>query len=191
MGENGDKSARYRVDASRSRFIVKAFSAGLLSAFAHNPTLAIREFTGEAQFAPDALDEAYLRLRIKASSLEDTDDVSDKDRKEIERQTREEVLEADRYPEIVFESASISAEKSMGGQYRAKITGELSLRGVTRTCVINAQVMVSEDLLRAHGEFPLKQSEYSIKPVSAVGGTIKLKDELKFTFDIVAHRERE
>lgn len=43
--------------------------------------------------------------------------------------------------------------------------------------------------LRAHGEFPLRQTEYGIKPVSAAGGTIKLKDELKFTFDIVARPE--
>jgi polyisoprenoid-binding protein YceI len=191
MDENENKSARYRVDASRSRFIVRAFSTGLFSAFAHNPTIAIRDFTGEAQLSPDAPGEAYLHIRIKAISLEDTDDISDKDRREIERQMREDVLETDRYPEIVFESTSVSADKITGGQYRARITGDLSLRGVTRTCVINAQVMAGEDILRAHGEFPLRQTEFGIKPVSAAGGTIKLKDELKFTFDIVANRERE
>jgi hypothetical protein len=43
--------------------------------------------------------------------------------------------------------------------------------------------------LRANGEFPLLQSNFNIKPVTAVGGTIKLKDELKCSFDIVAHKE--
>jgi hypothetical protein len=46
---------------------------------------------------------------------------------------------------------------------------------------------MSDNNLHAKGSFPLRQSEYSIKPVSAGGGTIKVKDELRFTFDIVAH----
>jgi hypothetical protein len=64
----------------------------------------------------------------------------------------------------------------------------VTLRGITRACEVAAQIIAGPDTLRAHGEFPLKQSEFNIKPVSAVGGTIKLKDELKFTFDIVANK---
>ncbi len=179
----------YRVDPRRSRFIVRTFATGMLSAFGHNPTLAIRDFTGEVQFSPEHPEDASLRLQIKADSLEVTDEVSDKDRREIERQTREDVLEAARYPEIVFESTKVSAEKVMGSQYRARITGKLTLRGITRDCVIDSQVIAGEDTLRANGEFPLRQSDFNIKPVSAVGGTIKLKDELKFSFDIVAYRQ--
>jgi polyisoprenoid-binding protein YceI len=190
MDENETNAARYRVDAGRSRFIVKAFVTGMLSAFGHSPTIAIRDFTGEAHFDPDSLKDASLNLRIKADSLEVTDDVSDKDRREMERQMRDDVLETNRYPEIVFESTDVSADKITGGQCRARVTGNLSLRGITRNCVINAQVTVTGDGLRAHGEFPLRQSDYNIKPVSAAGGTIKLKDELKFSFDIVAHQER-
>lgn len=190
MGENETKAVGYRVDAGRSRFVVKAFVTGMFSAFGHSPTIAIRDFAGEAQFDPDSLKDASLNLRIKADSLEVTDDVSDKDRREIERQMRDDVLETNRYPEIVFESTDVSADKITGGQYRARINGNLSLRGVTRNCTINAQVTVTEGGLRAHGEFPLRQSDYNIKPVSAAGGTIKLKDELKFSFDMVAHQGR-
>lgn len=175
----------YRIEARRSRFIVRAFATGLLSVLGHSPTIAIRDFTGEVQFSPTHAEEASLRLRIKADSLEVTDEVSDKDRREIEQQMREEVLETSRYPEIVFESTRVAADKATEGQYRVQITGNLSLHGITRECTINAQVIASEDSLRANGEFPVRQSDFSIKPVSAVGGTIKLKDELKFTFDIV------
>ena len=189
MSASETSAAIYRVEARRSRFIVKAFATGMLSAFGHSPTIAIRDFTGEVRFSPDHLEEASLRLQIKADSLEVTDEVSDKDRREIERQMREDVLETARYPEIVFESTKVSAEKVMGSQYRTRITGNLSLHGVTRECVIDAQVIAGEDTLRANGEFPLRQSDFNIKPVSAVGGTIKLKDELKFSFDIVAHRQ--
>lgn len=180
---------RYRIDPGRSRFMVKAFATGMLSAFAHNPTIAIRDFTGEVEFAPDSPEQSSLNIRIQSGSLQVADEVSDKDRREMERQIREEVLETDRYPEIVFESTNVSADRIMASQYRAKIKGNLTLRGLTRDCEITAQIIAGPDTLRAHGEFPLKQSDFNIKPVTAVGGTIKLKDELKFTFDIVAHKQ--
>jgi hypothetical protein len=44
-------------------------------------------------------------------------------------------------------------------------------------------------LLRAFGEVSLRQSDYNIKPVSAVGGGLKVKDEVKFTFDIAARKQ--
>jgi len=179
----------YRVDGRRSRFVVKAFATGLLSAFGHSPTIAIRDFAGEARFSPDHVEAASLTLRINADSLAVADDVRDSDRREMERQMREDVLETARYPEIVFESTEVAAEQVMGSQYRARIKGNLSLHGVTRPCVIDAQVIAGEDTLRANGEFPLRQSAFNIKQVSAVGGTIKLKDELKFSFDIVAYRQ--
>ncbi len=45
------------------------------------------------------------------------------------------------------------------------------------------------DMLRASGEFSLLQSDYGIPLVSVAGGALKVKDELKFTFDIVARKQ--
>lgn len=179
----------YRIDAKRSRFTVRAFASGMLSALGHNPTIAIRDFEGEVRFLPDRLDLASLRISIKADSLTVTDDVSEKDRLDMEKQMREDVLETAKYPEIIFESASVSGDKIFEAQYRVAIAGKLSLHGVTRDCTIAGQVIASEDSLRSNGEFTLRQTDYRIKLVSAAGGTIKLKDELKFTFDIVTRRE--
>ena len=184
-----ESSAIYRIDSKRSRFTVRAFAGGMLSALGHNPTIAIRDFAGTAQFSPDNLETASLRISIKADSLTVTDDVSDKDRQEIEQKMREEVLETAKYPEIVFESTSVTGEKIFAGQYRGIINGKLSLHGITRDCAVTSQVIVSEDSLRANGEFTLRQTDYGIKLVSAAGGTIKLKDELKFSFDIIARKE--
>lgn len=186
MSESEAGLVCYRVEAGRSRFVVQAFATGMLSAFGHSPTIAIRQFTGEVRFSPDHPESSALRLQIKADSLAVTDDVSDKDRREIQQQMNADVLETARYPEIVFESTKISADKIFASQYRARITGHLTMHGVTRACVIDAQVIAGADTLRASGEFTLRQTDFSIKPVSAAGGTIKLKDELKFSFDIVA-----
>ena len=40
-----------------------------------------------------------------------------------------------------------------------------------------------------NGELSILQSDYWISPVSVAGGTLKLKDELKFAFDIVARKQ--
>ncbi len=180
-------AVQYKIDASQSRFMVKVFKDGLLSVLAHDHNIAIRDFNGVAQFTPGPISPASLQLTIKSESLAVTDKVSASDRQKIEKTMREEVLEIGKHPEIVFKSTKIDIDKSEDGQFQAKIWGELTLHGVTRSGLINATVTMSENNLHAKGSFPLRQSEYSIKPVSAGGGTIKVKDELRFTFDIAAH----
>lgn len=187
--EDSPGDVRFRIEATRSRFTVRAFAGGMLSALGHNPTLSIRDFSGEAAFIPGTLDSASLRVVIKPDSLTVADDVSEKDRQEMESKMRDEVLESSRYPEISFESTSVASTKIFEGQYRVTVNGKLSLHGVTRDHAVTTQVVVSDDRIRASGEFTLRQTDYGIKLVSAAGGTIKLKDELKFSFDIVANRE--
>ncbi|HKY06556.1 MAG TPA: YceI family protein [Blastocatellia bacterium] len=177
---------KYSLDASQSRFIVRAFVGGLLSGFGHDHTIAIRDFTGEIELTQGSLEPASLQMTIKADSLAVIDKVKEKDRREIENTMRTEVLETAKYPEIVFRSTRVDALKTGEGTYSAKIWGELNLHGVTRAGLITAQLQFSGNTIRARGEFPLKQTDYNIKQVSVAAGTIKVKDELKFSFDMVA-----
>jgi polyisoprenoid-binding protein YceI len=180
--------ARYRLDAGRSRFTVQAFAEGLLSSFGHDPVIAIRDFEGEVEFVPGTLEGAHVRMTIKTDSLAVQDDVKEKDRHEIERMMRGEVLEVSNYPEVVFESASVTASRIREGRYRARVIGNLTLHGVTQPNLwIQAEVTFNDDdTLRAQGDFSIRQTDYKIKPVSVAGGTLKVKNELKFKFDIVA-----
>jgi polyisoprenoid-binding protein YceI len=180
---------RYLIDNSGSRFTVRAFASGLLSAFGHNPRIEIRDFTGEVGFAPDALEKGYLRIRIRADSLQVAADISSNDRREMERIMNEEVLEVAKYPEIIYEGSGVSASRVGEGRYRVEVAGNLSLHGVTRNQGISTQVTITGEMLRASGEFSLLQTSYGIKPVAVAGGALKLKDELKFTFDILARRQ--
>jgi polyisoprenoid-binding protein YceI len=180
---------RYVLEPKGSTFVVRAFATGLLSSFGHNPTIAIPDFQGEVQFAPDSLQNSTLRLVIPAASLTVTGDISGKDREEIRRRMHEEVLEADGFEEIIYEcEQNISAQKLSEGHYAVALKGELTLHGVTRTEPISARVTMTGEMLRAVGDFSIRQNDYEIRPVSAAGGTVKLKDELKFSFDIVARK---
>jgi len=178
--------ARYRIDAGQSQFVIRAFAGGFLSALAHDHNIAIRQFEGETDFTYGTVEPASLRMSIKAASLAVTDKVSEKDRQKIESTMRDEVLEVSKYPEITFKSDSVNAEKTGEARYQAKITGEIMLHGVSRPLTIAAQLEFGDKVLRARGGFTLKQSSFSIKPVSVAGGTIKVKDELKITFDIIS-----
>ena len=184
--------ARYRLDAGRSRFTVQAFAEGLFSSFGHDPVIAIRDFGGEVEFVPGTLEGARVRLTIRADSLATTGDVKEKDRHEIDRQMREDALEVSKYPEVVFESRSVTASRVREGLYRARVIGDLTLHGVTQPNLwIQAEVTFKDDndnALRAQGEFSIRQTDYKIKPATAVGGMLKVKNELKFKFDILARK---
>jgi polyisoprenoid-binding protein YceI len=189
METNQATRVEYVIDGKMSRFTVQAFASGFLSGFGHNPTIAIRDLSGAAELVPDSLQDASLKIRITAATLSVQGNISDKDRRDIEGAMQDQVLETSQFPEIVFESRQISLSKTGEGSFSANVTGDLSLHGVTRSHSFAAQVSVMGDTLRSFGQFSLLQSDYNIKPFSAAGGALKVKDELKFSFDVVARKQ--
>jgi polyisoprenoid-binding protein YceI len=179
----------YLIDKSSSRFTVRAFATGMLSSLGHSPTFAILDFDGDLDFSPEALSATSLRIHVRADSLEVMDDIKSKDRQEIESTMNQRVLETAKYPEIEFASTGVAVNQLGEGRYQANLNGSLTLRGISKPVTIPTQVTLMGDMLRAGGEFPLLQSNFGIAPVSVAGGTLKLKDEIKFVFDIVARRQ--
>ncbi len=190
MSDNGSSAVRYKLNAAQSKFTVQAFATGLLAGFGHNPTVAISDFSGEAQLVPESLTGASLQLLIYVNSLILLDEVKEKDRQEIERTMLNDVLEAQRYPEIIFQSKEITLTRIIAGRYKAKIIGDVTMHGITRNSIwIMAQIKLNGDDLRAQGDFALRQTDFGIKLVSVAAGALKLKDEVKFSFDLVGHKE--
>ena len=179
---------KYQLDPGQSRFMVLVKVGGLLSAFGHDHNIAIKDFTGDAIITETSVSPAALRLNIKAASLFVTDKVSASDKQKIEATMRDEALETGKYPEIAFQSTSIDVKKLAEGQYEAGIWGDLSLHGVTKRIWFPAKVTLSGPGLRATGSFTIKQSDFGMKLVSAGGGTVKVKNDLKLSFEIVGKR---
>jgi polyisoprenoid-binding protein YceI len=181
-------TVRYIINRALSRFTVQAFAGGLLSSFGHNPVIAIPDFSGEVRLAEDIAQSSFT-MTVKADSFRVSSEISDKDRVELERIMKEKVLQTDEYPEIEYSCSKISASSTGEGQSWAALNGELTLHGVTRALTIPARVMLNGDTLRASGNFSILQSDYQIEPVSVAGGAMKVKDEVKFSFEIVAKRQ--
>ena len=188
--EASEIATRFVIDGRSSRFTVKATATGLLAKMGQirtdwNPRLQRRGRlrSGKAR-------GRFFTLVVKTSSLGVQDDISDKDRREIERLMNEEVLETTKFPEIVFDAPDIGVTKMSDMLYSATLSGELTLHGVTRKVTgITARVAVLGSMLRASGDFSLNQTDYNIKLISVAGGALKLKDDLKFSFEIVARKQ--
>jgi len=179
---------RYRLDSSQSKFIAHALRGGLLWFKGHDHLVAVREFTGEAQMTPATLTPAALEITAKTASMEETSSVfTEPQKKIINKELREIVLLPDQYPDIVFRSTNVNGKAIGNGQYDLKIIGDLTLHGVTRQISIPTKVTVTGNDLRAQGEFSVNRSDFKVKATSAAHGLVRVRNKIKFTFDIVGH----
>jgi polyisoprenoid-binding protein YceI len=180
---------RYQLDASQSKFTAHALAGGLLWFKGHDHLVAVREFIGEAQLTPNSIMPASLVITAKTASMVETSNVFTEPQKQIiNKELREIVLLPDQYPEIVFKSTNVSGKVTAPNQYDLKVIGDLTLHGTTRQITIPTKVTVTGNDLRAQGEFSISRDDFKVKATSAVHGLVRVRDKVKFTFDIVGHQ---
>jgi polyisoprenoid-binding protein YceI len=180
----------YVIDTRASRLTVQVFATGVLAAMGHNPKIGIRSFGGEVEFNPEIPEASGFRLTMQSNSLSVLDDVSDKDRREMERMMNDQILEAAKYPAILYGAQEVSLTRLEPTLYSATLNGSLSFHGMRRSQPVSARIAEYGEMLRTSGEFTLRQSDYGIKPISVAGGALKVKDELKFSFEMIVRRKQ-
>lgn len=126
-------------------------------------------------------DSASLRVTGKGEPAQDVP--------EVQRvMLSERVLDVSRYPKIVFRSRRVTMSGRAGDSLNLSVEGDLTLHGATKPCVVPVRVKLSEGALTAEGTTTLKQSDFGIQPVTAAGGTVRVKDALDVTFTVHAAR---
>src|SRR5262249_23763559 len=175
---------RYRLDPSRSKFMVHADRTGLAWFRGKSHRVAVKDFDGEASLDLTALNSASLQMTVRSASLEETRDVFTAEQKGIiNKELNEIVLETAKYPEITFKSTEVKGELK-NGAFNIKIGGDLTLHGVTKHIVIPATVTVQGDTLHSVGKFKINRKDYNVKATEAFHGFVKVKHTLIFEFDI-------
>jgi hypothetical protein len=164
------------IDPEQSTLTVFVYKSGLFSALAddHIIDAAIAHGTiSEGSPLSVAMEARSAELRVRDPNLSAN--------KRAEVQTRmlgPEVLDADKFPSITFESTAIEST----GPEHWRVAGQLTIRGQTRTVTFP----VNRTNGRYHGTVAIKQRDFGITPISIAGGTVKVKDEVKIEFDVVA-----
>jgi polyisoprenoid-binding protein YceI len=146
----------------------KVFVEGVASSFGHDATLRV------TRLSLDVGEDDGITADFDSGSLRVTDDISDSNRKDIERNA-EKVLEPRKYSKIQFRSVSVTRDGN-----RAQVEGDLTLHGVTNRISVEAR----DDGARWSAKIILDQRQYGIKPFSAMLGALKIKPEVEVIISI-------
>jgi polyisoprenoid-binding protein YceI len=189
-GQEAGNETHFKINREKSRITANVGVGGMLKGLGHSHVIAIRDFHGEVLANPSIVGSASVRLTIIANSTAEVGkEIEEKDRPKVNQAMHEEALETSRFPEVAFRSRSVTVKEAGDHQYDASISGDLTLHGVTRPVSFPAKIRAEGNSLRASGAFTILHETYGIKRLSAAGGTIKAKDEIELSFDIVADRD--
>jgi polyisoprenoid-binding protein YceI len=184
----GAPARSYAIDASQSKATIEVGKSGMLSfAAGHGHEVVASGITGTIGVDDDDPARSTAHVTIDASALkvtgkgESADDVP----KVQATMASAQVLDVQQYPQITFAATSIAVKNNQGATLDAMVTGQLTLRNVSRSITVPVAARMEGQTLTATGRFPVKQSDYGIKPVS-VGGVVSVKDTVNVSFTIVA-----
>jgi polyisoprenoid-binding protein YceI len=171
-------AAPHPIDVEHSTLTVLVYKSGLFSAFADDHVIRAPIASGSISAdAPPAVDVSVRSANLKVL---DPKLAADKRAEVQARMLGREVLDSGKFPDITFRSTAIEP----AGADRWTVTGRLTIHGETRPTTFS---VVRKDG-RYRGTATLKQRDFGIEPISIAGGAVKVKDELKIEFDIVAQQ---
>jgi polyisoprenoid-binding protein YceI len=166
----------------KGSFKVYADAGGLFGMFAHDHVIEAGKIEGCAAVEPQNLSQSSVKLTFASAGLRVLDPKeSADDRAKVQKTMETEVLRVSDYPSITFESTGVAAEAA--GRYR--VTGNLTIRGKTQPVTIPVTVAHLDDgTYRVTGASKFKQTAFGIQPIRLVGGTIRVKDEVRTEFEL-------
>ncbi len=181
----------YKIDTQKSKVEIHVAREGFFKAFGHDHLVSATQYSGEIQLNSVKLEDSSVSFTIKAHSLEVLDPgESEKDRKEVQStMLGEQVLDVAHFPQIEFSSTSVKVVSNKKGVYELQVEGALSLHGVKKPVTVPVRAQIIEDgNLSAYADVPLLQSDFGITPIKIAGGTVRVKDRLKLTFQFLARK---
>ena len=194
VGPGGAWSGTFRVDSERTRLAVRTYRDGVGGRLAHDHVAEATEVTGRVEYDADHPDASSVTVEARTASLRVDEpaarrrlgvegDLSESQRADVSKAMRaSDQLDVARHPTIRFASTRVVAE----GEGRLRITGSLTLRGVTREVSFPATVALEGGVLRGRATLSFLQSSFGYQPYSALLGAIRNKDEVSLQVDLVA-----
>lgn len=165
----GPENASIHLKTYRQGMAAKAGHDLVMEVTRWDGALAVTEGGAQSTVALTA-DPGSLEVR---EALHGVKPLSDKDRADIKKNTHEKVL---RGAPIRFRSSAIEASGEDG---QVAVTGELEIAGETRPICFGLSIQPDGAI---EGGVTVTQSEWGIKPYSALMGTLKVRDAIDVVF---------
>ena len=168
--------------AEGSRFELRVYKTGFMKGKSH--VFLFPQYSATLDYDAQAPDRSKVKLRIDTASIQLTDTwLSAKDFQKVLELARKEVLNAERYPSMTFDSTSI--KPAAGGGFEGQ--GTLTIRNVGKPATIRVKLEPQAGgALRFTGESKIKMTDYGLRPPSAGFGTVGTKEEMDVSFSLVA-----
>ena len=178
----------YVVDPAGSSVRIHVGKSGAFSFAGHTHEVVAPALSGEVTADPADLSASRVTLSFEAAALKVVAEGEPAgDAPKVEEAMRgPKTLDSSRFPAITFKSAKVTGGGE-GGKWELQVAGEMTLHGVTRALTLPVKVELQGDTLTASGEAVLRQDEFGMRPVSAGGGTVKVKNEVQVSYRFVAH----
>ena len=184
----------FRVDTADSLLTIQVYKGGPLSRAGHNHVIASHSMKGFVS-VPEDLMRTSFEIHIPVDELVvDEEDLRAEAGRDFPPKVPEEarvgtkrnmlggaLLDSDRYREIVLQSEAIQR-----GPQGLEVQVRVIVRDRATSVVVPVQYEVRGDFLRVLGETSLKQSDLGLTPYSLFGGALRVEDEMKVKFRIVA-----
>lgn len=117
-----------------------------------------------------------MRFTVNAKSIALHDTwVSENDRAKIVKYALSDMLEADRYPQLVFSSTRIAAK----APNQFEVQGTLTMRGVAKPVTVTVTLKPGSSF---EGSATLRMTDWGMKPPKAALGAIGTRDEMQVSF---------
>ncbi len=174
-------SGTYELGPSQGTLQMHTGREGVAKKIGHDLVIEAKRWTAKVNVDGDDPTRSTATVTVDTRSLEvisgdgGAKPLSDKDRKDIKENIDKKVLKTDKFPEITFTSSKVVSS----GPDAYTVTGDLTILGTARPATMDITVSGA----KATGTMNLKQSDWGIKPFSALMGALKLADALSIVVE--------
>jgi polyisoprenoid-binding protein YceI len=184
------QTGKYQVDQAASSVLIQVGRGGLFSFAAHDHEVAAPALAGTVVLDQTDVSKSSVSLEFDATALKVTGKGEPAaDVPEVQAaMLSDRVLDVQRYPKITFRSTRVSVASKAADRLTLNVAGDLMLHGTTRPVTTRVEVALKNTALTATGTAKIRQSDFGMKPVTAGGGTVRVKDEVDVVFQVIARR---
>jgi polyisoprenoid-binding protein YceI len=169
------------IDPTDSQVAIQVGKAGIFGFAGHAHEVAATDVHGQVIVDLADLSRASVSLEFAAAALRVTGkDEPPADVAEVQRvMLSDQVLDVKRFPTISFRSRRVSVAARTAAAADLLIEGDLTLHGTTRRMTVRVSAAFdAEGRLTVRGSCSLLQSDFGMLPVTAAGGTVRVRDEI-------------